>query len=209
MLVMWQRDKILLYVSEAIRLDLTFFSIRPKAYLNHSFTIYLSLWSPHPNLSVVVIMDPISALSIATAVLDFLEFAGTLISTVNEIRHSSEGAALETLKLEDICQKLNLLSERLIPPNRPEDGPLSTLRPVRASEDVLALKELSVTCQEDCNEILEILKKLKVQGQSQRLWKSVKVALKYKSEQSKISEIKARLAQTQMAISLHVEAILR
>jgi hypothetical protein len=157
----------------------------------------------------VVIMDPISALSIATAVLDFLEFAGTLISTANELRHSSEGASLETLKLEDICQKLNLLSERLVSPNRPEDGPLSNLRPVRASEDVLALRDLSVTCQDDCNEILEILKKLKAQGQSQRLWKSVKVALKCKSEQSKISEIKARLAQTQMAMSLHVEAILR
>lgn len=155
-------------------------------------------------------MDPISALNVATAVVDFLEFAGALISTANEIRHSAEGASLENLKLEEICQKLHLLSERLISPQRPEpDSPLSNLRPVRASEEVRALRDLSVNCQDDCNEILEILKKLKVQGPSQRLWKSVKIALKYKSEQSKISEIKARLAQTQISMSLHVGAIMR
>ncbi|SCV57786.1 uncharacterized protein FFB14_15323 [Fusarium fujikuroi] len=88
-------------------------------------------------------MDPLSALSVATAVATFIEFAGSLISTADTIYQSNSGASPDTLKLETIYETFQNLSiglqfshttGQLVTPNQ---------HPTTAS-DVAALSNLSV-----------------------------------------------------------------
>jgi len=52
-------------------------------------------------------MDPISALNVATAAAQFIEFSANLVSTTREILSSAEGATADNLALETVysCQK--------------------------------------------------------------------------------------------------------
>ncbi|PNP74459.1 hypothetical protein FNYG_12204 [Fusarium nygamai] len=153
-------------------------------------------------------MDPISALSVATAVATFIEFAGSLISTAGTIYRSDDGASPDTLKLETIYETLQNLSIGLQAfhaagqPDAPNQHPTT-------SSDVATLSSLSAHCRDDCNNLLDIFQKLKVQGDKNRLWKSVKASLKTKTEINKIWQIEKRLERSQKVMSLQVIKILR
>jgi len=150
-------------------------------------------------------MDPISALSVASSVVSFVDFAAKLISATKVILHSKEGASTENLALENIYTQLQALSARL------ESSTClsrfsSSSQPL---EDVLVFRELSAVCKKDCREMIDVLQALKVQDKDHRLWRSVKAAFKTKLGRQKIIAIEGRLERTQRVMSLHISSILR
>lgn len=150
-------------------------------------------------------MDPISALSVASSVITFVDFAADLISATKVIFHSKEGTSTENFALENIYAQLQALSTRLGSSTSPQRSSFSS-QPI---EDVLALRELSATCNNDCREMIDALQALKVQDKDRRLWKSVKAAFKAKLGRQKIVAIEGRLERTQRVMSLHISSILR
>ena len=58
-------------------------------------------------------MDAVTALGLAAAVVQFVQFTGGLVSTSAKIFRSPHGAYADNLTLEAVYQKLRRLSEEL------------------------------------------------------------------------------------------------
>ncbi|KAI1394304.1 uncharacterized protein F4822DRAFT_424781 [Hypoxylon trugodes] len=67
-------------------------------------------------------MDPISALSVASAVIAFVDFSWKIVTGAAEIYRSVEGTTNENARLEDIVQDLETISKRLSSSPREEEN---------------------------------------------------------------------------------------
>ncbi|KAG4432170.1 hypothetical protein IFR05_012337 [Cadophora sp. M221] len=142
-----------------------------------------------------------------------LYFIGRLIATSAEVLRSEGGTLLENDNLEKIYQKLERLGSSLEIPSQQQQEQEPAAHESQAlsppSDHVTAMSQLSVACKSDCNELLEILQKLKVSDGPQRLWRSVKASLKEASNRPKVIALESRLGRTQQAMTIHIGAILR
>jgi hypothetical protein len=90
-------------------------------------------------------MDAVSALGIASSVITFIEFAGSLTKNARAIYTSSKGATHETLKLEEVYSTLHELSVSLgDPPEQLRDA---------SSDGMTQLRSVCIDCRNDCNEL--------------------------------------------------------
>jgi hypothetical protein len=58
-------------------------------------------------------MDPVSALSVASALVQFIQVGSSLASQASRIYRSSDGALLENIECESESQRLKELCERI------------------------------------------------------------------------------------------------
>ncbi|KAI1208989.1 uncharacterized protein F4807DRAFT_106299 [Annulohypoxylon truncatum] len=142
-------------------------------------------------------MEPLSALSLAGNVLQFIEFTTKVLSSSVEVYKSSAGASDSTIALEDIYQQLSSFS----------DGFTATQGSTRLSANELALRSIADSCSADCTRLLTVLNGVKVNG-DHRAWKSFRAALKlaWKGEQE-IERLTSQLRDRQSMMTLHICAI--
>ncbi|KAK3695658.1 hypothetical protein B0T22DRAFT_478288 [Podospora appendiculata] len=142
-------------------------------------------------------MDPLAVLSIAAAVAQFIDFTAGVISAGSGIFRSAKGAAADNLALEAVCSNLVALGDQL-------DIAIDARG---LSHSARGLKQLSAQCKSDCNELLTLLDKVKVQVGSagpQRLWKSIKAGLGTAWNARVIQDFEKRLERAQRLMVLHV-----
>lgn len=139
-------------------------------------------------------MDPFSALSIATSVLQFLDFTTKLLSSSSEIFRSVHGASSSTLALESSCSAMKALSEKL-----------SSSTETQCGEFALKMKKLADDCKADCDALLAILQKLKVECHKNRRWESLKVALKTVWGAHEIRELEGRIDKARHLVAIYVQ----
>src|SRR5579871_6769347 len=116
-------------------------------------------------------MDPLSVLSVASNIVQFVDFGLRVVSKGNQIYRSVDGRLAENLDLEIVTSDLLLLQHKLqrcIPVS-------SGTSPV--SEDTQALQSLCQSCTTTAERLLERLNMAKAQGRFRR-WKSLRQALK-------------------------------
>ncbi|KAK3337721.1 hypothetical protein B0T19DRAFT_455639 [Cercophora scortea] len=142
-------------------------------------------------------MDPLSVLSIAAAVAQFLDFTAGVISVSSGIFRSAKGAAADNLALEAVCSNLVALGDQL-------DLAIDARG---VSHSARGLKQLSAQCKSDCTELLALLDRVKVQVGSagpQRLWKSIKAGLGTAWNARVIQDFGKRLERTQRLMILYI-----
>ena len=164
-------------------------------------------------------MDPLSALSIATGVVTFVDFTAKLISTTKVVYRSFEGVSPEHLQLEEVYAKLYTLSEELSigPTIASTKPPLSPTTLPQCPNVVQGLRALADSCKKDCLDMLGVLNHLHAKsssgkGQSkkpQHLWASLRAAFMAQLGKTKIAELESRLERVQQAMSLHISSIIR
>ena len=140
--------------------------------------------------------DPLSALSVVAAIVQFVEFSSKLISKSHELHKSIDGASLGHVELDTIAKDLQELN-----------GRLSSTAKSRGGEDTLA--RLSEQCSGVAGELIATLGKLKVGGHSNRRWKSFRQALKCLLYKSEVDDITARLQHLREQVNLHVLVSMR
>ncbi|KAI0385919.1 hypothetical protein F5Y04DRAFT_160000 [Hypomontagnella monticulosa] len=143
-------------------------------------------------------MEPLSALSLAGNVIQFIEFTTKLLSTSIEVYRSAEGASNDHLTLGEICGQLSGLSGRL----------RASKVNHRESASELALRDIADLCNADCARILAVLNDLKVKEGSHRAWNSFRHALKHawKGERE-VEKLMGQLRDRQAAMTLHICAL--
>jgi hypothetical protein len=146
-------------------------------------------------------MDPLSALGIASGVITFLDFAAKLVSTSTELYQSADGASLENLELEKVYEQMLDLSASL---------QLCTSRvdALEPGEETDGLRELSVSCHDDCEELLECLRGLRIKEGGQRSWRSLAAAFRSILGRKKLDALERRVQRVRDAISLHLSSML-
>lgn len=147
-------------------------------------------------------MDPLTALSLAGTVVQFVDFSGKLISSSRQLYTKDEldvhaQAALATNDILDYTVKLR---QKLIVP----DG-TTTL-----SEDDLVLENICKECDNLAHDLLGRLDKLKVPKKGKKaMWVTIGVALQSIWTKEELSGIQARLKDYRNQIDSRVIQSLR
>lgn len=134
-----------------------------------------------------IAMEPLSAISLAGTVVQFLDFGIKLVAKANEIYNSAEGAEVRNIELDAITQNFVSLNRRV----RIRSHKLCAFG---ISEDEMALEAITAQCNKVGEELIDALQKAKVQGAHKR-WKSARQALKSVLGRDKIQDLYDRLKQ--------------
>jgi hypothetical protein len=141
-------------------------------------------------------LDPLSALSVAGNVIQFVDFTSKLFGLTSEVYRSASGASKETEELEAIAKHLQGLCARLsqsaqsLSPQHPPDA---------------ELKELAGNCSSVGAELLKALASLKSNG-TNKGWQSFRLALATTWKAKKIEALCQRLQSFRSQLILHLIA---
>jgi len=155
-------------------------------------------------------LDPLTALSLAGNVIQFVDFASKLFIKGRQIYNSAEGLSVCDQDLETIAKDLRDISARFksqIPPHL--NGDLDELESGKRTDTKLS--ELSNQCCSISEELIGALGKLKLSSldRNNRRWKSVRHAFKSLWNKEEMGVMVARLQSVREEWSLHILVSLR
>ncbi|MCJ1334366.1 hypothetical protein MMC10_011075, partial [Thelotrema lepadinum] len=109
-------------------------------------------------------MDPLSSLSLAGNVLQFIQFTFALLNSTKKLYNSPSGTSGDSQHLEDVHKRLLEFSVQLQGPAVPTTGSANGL--LNASD----LRRTAETCKQDCQKLLDTVDKLRVKSGTKRKW---------------------------------------
>lgn len=154
-------------------------------------------------------MDPLTALGLSASVAQFVSFASELMSKSKEIYTSTKGGTDSVLTLETVYNQLRDLSSSL------ESSSQKDLKfeAVRETSDfvkhVFAINDLSRSCKNDCDRLLEVLRRLQAGDGSKNRWQSFTLTLETVWRRHEIADLEQRLHHVQATLTLHICALTR
>ena len=152
-------------------------------------------------------MEALAALALAGNVLQFVQFVSVLVSTVSEVHDSASGASERTIELENIYERLSAFTSSL--QIQESTGVSAFTQTTENLAHIRAVSDLAKDCKGLCDQLLETIRDLKVEGGRWRRFRSFKAALKSAWESEKIDALEARLDRLQRVILFHFFPILR
>jgi hypothetical protein len=142
-------------------------------------------------------MDPLAAIGLASAIVQFVDYSTKIIHGAREIYESTSGMTQENRSLESIVSKMKELTSKLLP---------STGSP--RSEEEEALCRVAAECNILSDQILELLGKLKPKnGKSKR--QSALAAFKNKLREREKLELEKRLTNCRSQLELQLTFLTR
>ncbi|KAI9687017.1 MAG: hypothetical protein M1822_002427 [Bathelium mastoideum] len=145
-------------------------------------------------------MDPLNALSTASAVVQFIEYATKLVCRSYDLYKSGTGADQAGLDLEAITSNLVSINEDL-------RKSLGSIEPM--SDQDRDLENLCLKCSAEAKQLLGILQTLKVSRNHHRGWSSINAAFKWIWKQEDIRSLQARLDSFRGQITMNIVMSLR
>lgn len=136
-------------------------------------------------------MDPFSALGLASNVIQFVDFAWTLISETRRIVKSEDGLKGDYRVLEVVVADVEQYTKAISPV--PSSSP--------------QLKMLAKECSSISAELLGALNAMKLSG-SRTHWTSFLAALRQVWKQNKIEKLSNRLFKAQSQVASHMQFIM-
>ena len=153
-------------------------------------------------------MDPLTAISLASAIVQFVDFSSKLIAEGHHIYQSIEGASRANLRTEHITNHINSLNKHLLQPDRrySQTGV--------SSESETALRNLVTACRTVANDLLSLLEELKVdkhsQGAQRKLETFRKAVLTQRSKnKDKIKSLEDQLDNIQKQINRRLVTMIK
>ena len=152
-------------------------------------------------------MDPLSALSVAAAVVQFAEYGTGIVSNAHELYKSTSGALSENIDLGVTAARLQTLSGNLQElQRRGKEG--REQGPFEQNEQVLG--SICEDCVEISEDLVERLSKLRVSEDSKhKRLSALKQAVKTVWSKEKIQETVEKLANLRNELNAHIPVSLR
>jgi len=145
-------------------------------------------------------MDPLSALSIAASIAQFIQFGGSLVSKSCQLYR--RGALVDHTECENAVKRLFELTENLNTPSRGLDGP--------PSPESQALEDICGNCTKLSKELLSQLDQLRVDEKYKfRRWKSFRQALRSVCSKDKVDDLARRIADCREELNSHLIVSIR
>lgn len=141
-------------------------------------------------------VDPLSALSLAGNIIQFIDFGCKLISESREICRS--GVPAQYVDLQIIAESLGDLSRSLLPTSPSEDD-LATPKPQGE-----ALERIAASCRGVADEILSTLNKLRLGDGLHGRWQSFCQALKVVWKKDRIEALRSRLDDLRSQLNIQI-----
>lgn len=146
-------------------------------------------------------MDPLSALSIAASVVQFLDFGAKLVGTGLETYRTVEGATKDNLETEYLVGYAKDLSAGLASAQKLN-------RSKSLSHDEEKLLELARRSHVLADELVSLLVSLRSHG-NHGSWAAVQQAVRVKWSESKIASLRTRLDAVKTEMSLQLLCMMR
>lgn len=146
-------------------------------------------------------MDPFTAVGLAAAIIQFVEFGTKIISTSKEIYTSSTGLIGEHETLDDVCSHMGLMADVLKKAANDADAAKKKI------DEELALRQLSQKCRKTAIELQSHLQSLR--GKPGRKISSIRQALRARCGKSKVDALEAKLKEYREELVAHLVAIMR
>jgi hypothetical protein len=144
-------------------------------------------------------MDPLTALSVAGTIVQFVDFSIKLLSTTRKLYRSDVGNLPDHEELEYVTTDLSRLAARLQQPPEQEEEWFQPSSP--------ELQEISGKCDEVARELLKRLEAFKIEKNN--AFRSFRVALQASWSKRDLNELVARLSTYRQSIQTHILADLR
>ena len=147
-------------------------------------------------------LDPLTALSLAGNVIQFIDFSSKLVSKGREIYRSTDGALRDNLEIEIVTADFTKVVQRLMKHSGSET--VATVATAISTDDTeLELRQICEMCRSVATEFLAKLQAVKVTGKH-RGWKSFRQALKSVWTKEEIDDIAQRLALFRQQLEFHI-----
>jgi hypothetical protein len=147
-------------------------------------------------------MDPLAALGLAAAVVQFVDFGIEIFRKSNEILHSASGASAENTSIKNTTSDLQVLLQ-----NIKDSQP-----PVNAGTDIpaeqVSLNSLVVSCNEVGDELLKLVRDVSA-GPGAGKRKSLAAALSSAWSRKQIQEITDMLERYKKQLNMNILVALR
>ena len=146
-------------------------------------------------------MDPLSALSIAASVVQFIDFSSKLVSGSRKLYKLSEGLDEGYEDLEQVTENLVNLSDEL-----QRSMQTDTSKQTRSHEQ--ELRTLCKGCNEVAKDLLGVLEKLKLDKDNAR-WRNCLQALKSVWGMDRVKDLEERVDGFRQQIAMNILVSLR
>jgi hypothetical protein len=147
-------------------------------------------------------MDPLTALGLAAAVVQFVDFGVEIFHKSNEILHSASGASVENASIKITTLDLQLLLEK-IRNSQPRIPPGSDV-----PAEQISLNSLVESCNELGDELLKLVRDMSA-GPEAGKWKSLAAALSSVWSRKRIQETANLLERYQKQLNMNLLVSLR
>jgi hypothetical protein len=147
-------------------------------------------------------MDPLTALSVAGTIVQFVDFGTKLLSQATELYKSPVGTLRSNNELELVTTDLRGLITKLRQSYSSKNDAESS-----SSEDVQQRRSFEKLCDEAATlaeELIVRLNKLKVKDGRQRIWRSLKEAVETAWSKNEVADMKRRLLSFREALETRV-----
>lgn len=146
-------------------------------------------------------LDPFTAISLTSAIVQFVDFGSKVIAGCHQIYHSEKSTFQENAETEQIARDVSRLNGIIL-------SLTSGTSSGTPSQDDKVLKELVQTCDGIASELLMVLEGLKVVGSSSRKWTSLQKAVASHTpwNRNKTQDLEQRLHRVQKQIAQHLFA---
>jgi hypothetical protein len=142
-------------------------------------------------------MDPLTAIGLASSIVQFIDFSTKLIHGAKEIYDSAAGATEENQRLENVTAEMQTLSLKLLPPQGAQQ-----------TDDERALSRLAAECKILSDQILALLKSIKPRDLGSKR-QSVWAALKSKWNEREKQELEERLKNCRSQLEIQLNFLMR
>lgn len=130
-------------------------------------------------------LDPLGALGLASAIVQFVDFSSSILKTGYETYHNFEGATQDNLDLEQLTGTLYKFQSKLTASNHAGG---------QQTDDEVSLQELVTRCRDLARQLLQLLGDLKTKGHGLiRTWDSFRQACRSVGSKKKIARLEALL----------------
>jgi len=150
-------------------------------------------------------MDPLSALSVAETIIQFVDFSGTLFKNGRELYKSSSGASSVNQEIDLVVTNIRAAVfkiRRFLEVGSPAAA-AGSLNPTEQTEGD-ALRRICDGTVVIAEEILQRLESLKVKGSKHRKWESVWKAVQSSWSEGEIKSLLGRLSGFKEALNLQI-----
>jgi hypothetical protein len=147
-------------------------------------------------------LDPLSALSVAASVIQFLDFGCKIVGTSLDIHKSKGGATEHNLETAAIAADLQSLSNKL------KDA--SDINSDGWSESEKKMQDMAIRCHETAKLLCSTLRKLQKNEKSRfKSWDTLRVAIKSVHKRGEIEALQRRLDSMRSQLTIHLLNILQ
>jgi hypothetical protein len=155
-----------------------------------------------PFFLAIVSMDPLTALSLAGTIVQFVDFGTKLLSESRGLYKSSSGALDANIELELITSDLYALITKLRFSSSVKDS--NSLITANEHEDQVGLETICDHAAKVAEQLLGRLNDLKLKGGKHRKWESFQQAVKSAWSKEEITGLATRLSSFRQALDTQV-----